>query len=59
MSIAQLPPQNHINALRSFLGRLRRNRSAPSLQEIAHAEDSVGALETSLKTANNPPSNNQ
>ena len=47
-SIATLPPQNHLNALRSFISRMRRTRSMPLSQEIAHAEDSIAALEKAL-----------
>jgi len=48
MSIATLPPQNHVNALRSFLNRLRRTKTATA-QEISHAEDALQALEDGLK----------
>jgi hypothetical protein len=45
MTIATLPPQNHINSLRAFISRIRRTRSVPSQQEFAHAEDSLAELE--------------
>jgi len=49
MTIATLPPQNHLNALRSFISRMRRTRSLPSAQEIAHAEESIAALEKAIR----------
>ena len=49
MTIAQLPPQNHINSLRSFIGRIRRMRTVPSQQEFAHAEEALSALEAVLR----------
>jgi hypothetical protein len=48
MNIATLPPSNHINALRAFISLIRRTKSVPSAQELAHAEDSVRALETAI-----------
>ncbi len=48
-SIATLPPQNHLNALRSFISRMRRTRSLPSAQEIAHAEECIAALEKVIR----------
>ena len=48
MSIATLPPQNHLNALRSFISRIRRTRSLPSAQATAHVEESVAALEKAI-----------
>ena len=49
MTIAQLPPQNHINSLRSFISRIRRTRTIPSQQEFAHAEEALSALEAALR----------
>jgi hypothetical protein len=46
--IATLPPQNHINALRLLFSRMRRTRSLPTGQEIAHAEESLRALEAAF-----------
>jgi hypothetical protein len=37
--IATLPPSNHVNALRSFIERIRRTRTIPTAQEFAHAMD--------------------
>lgn len=48
MSIATLPPSNHLNALRAFLSRIRRTRYLPSAQEMAHAEESLSALDQAI-----------
>ena len=48
MTIANLPPSNHIGSLRMFLSRMRRTRSIPSAQEIAHAEESLREIEKAL-----------
>jgi hypothetical protein len=55
MSIAELPPQNHINSLRSFIGRIRRTRIAPTRDELDHADDMVNALEAVLKKPTQEP----
>ena len=49
MTIATLPPSNHITALRTFLRRFRRTGSKPSAQEFAHAEESLDELAKSIK----------
>ena len=56
MTIASLPPSNHINALRSFLQRFRRMRTVPTNQEFAHAEEQLAALESAVRL---PPSTQQ
>ena len=48
-TIATLLPQSHINALRSFIERLRRTRSIPMPQEFAHAAESLQELEKAVK----------
>jgi hypothetical protein len=53
MTIATLPLANHINALRGFIGRIRRTRMIPTAQEFAHAGDQLRALES----ANSVPRN--
>ena len=58
MSISTLPPQNHIAFLRPLMGRVRYSGYRPSQQEAAHALESVDALDTALKTANNPSTGN-
>jgi len=52
--IVQLPPQNHIDALRSFIGRNRRTRAIPSQQEFAHAEEALSALDAALRLPKAP-----
>jgi hypothetical protein len=44
MTIATLPPSNHVNALRVFIQRIRRTRTLPTGQELAHAEESLDAI---------------
>jgi hypothetical protein len=46
--IATLPPSDHVNALRSFIERIRRTRTIPTAQEFAHAMDSLRALEGAI-----------
>jgi len=48
MTIATIPPSNHITALRAFIERIRRTRSIPSQQEFAHAMESLGEIETAV-----------
>jgi len=48
LSIATLPPSNHLNAIRTFLSRIRRTQSLPSAQEMAHAEESLALLGKAL-----------
>jgi len=55
MSIASLPPSNHINALRAFISRIRRTRSMPSQQEFAHAEEVLTALEKTINQQQKGP----
>ena len=48
MSIATLPPSNHVNAIRAFIERIRRTKTLPNAQEIAHAQESLGELEKTI-----------
>ena len=48
MTIATLPPSNHIAAVRSFIERIRRTRTIPGAQEFAHAEDSLCEIEKAI-----------
>jgi hypothetical protein len=57
MTIAKLPPSNHVQALRSFIQRMLRTRAA-SRQEAAKAEQSLDALASALKSTNNPATDN-
>lgn len=57
MSIAQLPPQNHIQLLRTFIQKMLRTRAA-SRQEAAQAEEHLDALASALKSPNNPDTSN-
>jgi hypothetical protein len=50
MTIATLPPSNHLNAIRAFVSQMRRTWSLPTAQEIAHAEDSIAALDRAINT---------
>jgi Putative transposase len=52
MSMATLPPSNHLNALRAFVSRIRRMRSLPSAREMAHGEESMAELDGALGSAN-------
>lgn len=54
MTVATLPPSNHLRAVRAFIERIRRTRTIPSQQEFAHAEDSLRELETAVKKTYQP-----
>jgi hypothetical protein len=55
VTIASLPPQNHVNSLRACIGRIRRTRTLPSQQEFAHAEEALSALERTVKPIEKGP----
>jgi len=48
MTIATIPPSNHIYAIRSFISRIRLTRSIPSQQEFAHIEESLVEIEKAI-----------
>jgi hypothetical protein len=56
MSIASLPPSNHIGNIRRLLDRLRRNHNTaygiPTLQELQSAQDSLTELERIVNPVN-------
>jgi hypothetical protein len=50
MTIATLPPSNHLQAVRSFVERIRRTRTIPTAQEFAHAMDSLAEIEKYIRS---------
>jgi hypothetical protein len=56
MSIATLPPSNHVQALRAFINRVRRTRAMPTQQKFAQAEESLAEMEKAVTGLNSTAS---